>query len=320
MPSLPRDLAPMLPARGEEPFDSEQHIFEVRWGGIRALAFIEQARLTLLSQSGRDITAWFPELAPIAGQVRRDGAVLDGEIVPLGADGEPDLALLSARLAGAPPEDGSAFCLYQAYDLLYSGGLPLMARPLLQRKEALAGVLSGPGPAVAVDYVHDEGVALFEAAAERRLPGVVAKAKASTYKPGERSRDWIEVPLYESGWFVIGGYVLGIGKEDPVAGLLLGEPALPGRLRHVATVQGGIPGSLLERALSALTTETSPFLAVPPLMRLVYWLRPELVCEVRYARREADGRLRFPVFVTMRPDLTPKDIWRDARDSAGRRP
>jgi bifunctional non-homologous end joining protein LigD len=306
----------MLPSRAEEPFDSERRVFEVRWGGIRALAFIEQARLSLISQSGRDITAWFPELAGIAGQARRDGVVLDGEIVALGADGEPDLALLSARLAGAPPEDDGAICLYQAYDLLYSGGVSFLDRTLIQRKEALAGVLGGPGPAVAVDYVSDEGVALFDAAAERRLPGIVAKAKASTYKPGRQTRDWVEVPLYESGCFVIGGYVFGVGKEDTVAGLLLGEPVLPGRLRHVATVQGGIPGALLEPALTALATDASPFLAAPDLMRLVYWLRPELVCEVRYARREADGRLRFPVFVTMRPDLAPRDIWRDLHGSA----
>ncbi len=314
MPSLPRDLAPMTPSRAYEPFDSADHVFELRWDGIRALAYVEQMRLTLVSQSGRDITALFPELAGIAAQVKGDGVILDGEIVALGPEGEPDLGLIAARLSGGPADDG-AICLYQAYDLLYNGGLSFLERPLLQRREGMSRLLPTPGAAVAVEYVQDEGVALFEAAADRRLPGIVAKAKTSTYKPGRQTPDWTEVPVYESGRFVIGGYALGLGKDEPVAGLLLGEPVLPGRLRYVGTVQGGFRADLMEPALSSLTTEACPFLSPPNLMRLVYWLKPELVCEVRFARREADGRLRFPLFVTLRPDLAAAGL-RDA--GAGR--
>jgi bifunctional non-homologous end joining protein LigD len=297
----------MRASRAEEAFDSEEHVFEVRWAGIRALAYIEQARLRLVSQSGRDVTAWFPELAGIAGQVSGDGVLLDGEIVALGVNGEPDFAQIAGRLAGGPAGDG-AICVYQAYDVLYDSGSSLIDRPLWQRKERLAEALKRSGPALEVSYVAGEGQALFEAAAERRLPGVVAKLKTSVYRPGERTTDWLEVPVYESGWFVVGGYVLGLKGEVPVASLLLGEPVLPGRLRYAGSVQGGPHASLLEPALNALAADVSPFLSSPGVMRLVYWLRPELVCEVRYARREADGRLRFPVLVALRPDLSVSDV------------
>src|SRR6266542_4836676 len=97
--ALNQNFRPMLAVAAVEPFDSGRHVFDVRWDGMRALALIDRARLRLVSQSGRDITAWFPELASIAGQVRFDGTALDGEIVALGPAGEPDLALLAARLS-----------------------------------------------------------------------------------------------------------------------------------------------------------------------------------------------------------------------------
>lgn len=307
MPSPSDNLRPMLAARADEPFDSDDHLFELKWAGIRALAYVEQARLTLISQSGRDITAWFPELAGMAGQVRDGSVVLDGEIVALGDDGEPDLRLIAARLAGGDPEDG-VVCLYQACDLLYANGASLMDLPLLQRKESLARVLANAGPAVAVEYVSRDGIALFEAAAERRLPGTVAKASRSLYSPGVRSGDWLEVPVYESGWFVVGGYALGVGKEAKIASLLIGDPAMAGRLRYVGQVQSTLPADVLEPVLAGLTADVNPFLSTPNLLRLVYWTRPELVCETKFARREPDGRLRFPLLVTLRPDLSVSDL------------
>jgi bifunctional non-homologous end joining protein LigD len=311
MPSLP-DLRPMLASRADEAFDSRDHIFELKWAGIRALAFVEGARLRLLSQSGREITAWFPELTGIVAQVKGDGVMLDGEIVALGPEGEPDLGLLAGRLAGGAADDG-AICVFQAYDLLYKSGASFMDRTLLERKDALAILLRDSGPAVLTDYVPDDGLDLFEAASGRRLPGIVAKAKASRYHPGRVSNEWTEVPAYETGAFVIGGYTLGVGKEEPVAGLLLGEPAAPQRLRFVAHVQGNIGGAVPEAALSPFATPACPFASAPELPRLVYWLKPEVVAQVKYARREPNGRLRFPVVVSLRPDLAAKDLWQAAR-------
>jgi bifunctional non-homologous end joining protein LigD len=177
-----------------------------------------------------------------------------------------------------------------------------MERQLVQRKESLSRLLARSGPAVLSDVVEEDGSALFEVAAERRLPGIVARSKSSRYHPGRTSNEWLEMPVFELENLVVGGYVLGLGKEEAVAGLLLGDIGPGNKLRFAGLVQGNI-GAVPEAALAAFTTPACPFVSAPTLPRLVYWLKPEVVCQVKFARREADGRLRFPVFVTLRPDL-----------------
>jgi bifunctional non-homologous end joining protein LigD len=315
---ISQSLRPMLAVPAAEPFDSEHHVFDVRWDGVRALAFIERARLRLVSQAGRDITAWFPELAPLAGQVRLEGTVLDGEIVALGATGEPDLALLGSRLSCGRME-GDLSLVYQAFDLLAKGGRTVVDQPLVRRRAELKGVLKASGPGLASDWVETDGIACFEAVADRRLPGIVAKEKASLYLPGQRSEAWREVRVYESGWFVVGGYVIGLGKEGPVAGLLLGEPDERGRLDYAGAVQAGFPAGDFEAVLSAVSSPACPFVSAPAVTRLVYWQRPDLVAEVRHGGRDAEGRLRFPVFVTLRPDLGPADCMAVKENAARKR-
>jgi bifunctional non-homologous end joining protein LigD len=306
MPSNPQALLPMLPSVADAAFDSADHIYDLKWGGVRVLAFIERARLRLVAQSGRDITAWFPELASLVGQVDADEAVIDGEIVALGDDGEPDLALLGDRLATGGAAPGNAPYLLQAYDLLRINGRSLLEEPLTRRREKLARTLRQAGPAILQEYVERDGLAYFEAAAAKRLPGLVAKEKTSLYYPGRRTAAWQEIRVYESGWFVVGGYALGAGKEAPVAALLLGEPVRGERLRYIGQLPGDF-GRPVEEALARLTAAACPFVSTPNLARLAYWSRPELVCEVKYAQREPDGRLRFPAFVVLRPDLSPRD-------------
>src|SRR5439155_7916072 len=293
MPPSSQTLRPMLAVRRAEPLDSPDHVFDLRWDGIRALAFIDRARLRLVSQSGREITALFRELAPIAGQVRTGETVLDGEIVAIGPDGTPDLSLLVSRLTYGrmTPAPGLVF---QAFDLLGRKGQMVLDQPLFRRRELLGDVLrfpsgrtegirsgrtegtasvrtEGSGPALVSDWVESDGKACFEAVAARRLPGMIAKEKRTLYLPGSRSHAWQDVRVYESGWFVVGGYLVGVGKEGPVAGLLLGEPDSGGRLCFSGIVEGGFPAGDFEGVLAAQGGPSCPFGSVPALSRLVYW-------------------------------------------------
>jgi bifunctional non-homologous end joining protein LigD len=306
MPSFDQPLLPMQPALLEAPFDSPRHLFELKWGGVRALLFIDRSRLRVQSQAGRDITSWFPELAGIVGQVRASNAVIDGEVVALAPNGDPDLTLLSERLTTGVPRAAEPLCIFQAYDLLAWKDASLLKIPLQQRKQALGESLPRSGPAVVADPVESEGVAYFAAVAKRRLPGIVAKDRNSLYYPGERTNAWQEIRVFETGWFVIGGYVLGAPGEPAVASLLLGEPG-PSGLHFVGQVRGNLPSKLIEPVVAASIGRNSPFSAAPAVARLIYWLRPELVCEVKYAGREPDRSLRFPIYVTLRPDLSPDD-------------
>jgi bifunctional non-homologous end joining protein LigD len=314
---LPRVIAPMLATPAPEPFDSPAHIFEVLWEGVRALAFVERGELRLQDRWGRDITHRYPELGVFPTRLRESGVVIDGAIVCLDSEGRPDFARLSERLGiDEPSEAGEAAerspVTFQAFDLLYRERQPLTGWALRRRKEMLRG-LTRPNATLAVpDDVTKDGIAFFEAARAHRLLGVVAKEIDSKYVPGERSRAWLSVMARRQGEFVIGGYTYG-GRWNPrssrprheaFSSLLIGRIRDDGRLDYVGEVAGGFLAAtaVLSTALDEATTSCCPFAQEPALDRLVFWCRPEVVATIGYAEW-VDGRLRFPVFQALRPDV-----------------
>ena len=325
---LPRVVEPMLATEAPEPFDSQAHIFEVLWEGIRALAFIERGELRLQDRWGRDITRRYPELTSIPARTRESGLVLDGAIVCLDRDGRPDFDRLSERLGienEAEAADAADRCpvTFQAFDLLYRERQPLMGWTLRRRKEMLRN-LTRPNATLAVpDDVTKDGIAFFEAARAHGLLGIVAKEVDSKYVPGERSRAWLSVLARRQGEFVIGGYTFG-GQWNPrssrpqrqaFASLLIGRAREDGRLDYAGEISGGFQehSSALEAALVDVSTTECPFAEAPAVERLVFWCQPEVVATVGYAEWTSEGRLRFPVFRSLRPDV-PADSCRSADD------
>ena len=202
LPVAPATLRPMLPRPAEAPFDSPDHLFEPSWGGRRVLAFLEPAvdelpgggyatadgrpSVRLMDAEGVDLAPRLPELAGLALRIEANSAVVDGELVIVDRSGRADPGALATRLAGA---DGPAVA-YLVFDLLYIDGRPLLAEPLVRRRERLARILR-PGPEiVAVPAIATDGSALFAAAAGQGLAGVLARARTSPYLPGVRSRLW----------------------------------------------------------------------------------------------------------------------------------
>ncbi|HEX5939989.1 MAG TPA: hypothetical protein VFZ12_06480 [Dehalococcoidia bacterium] len=331
-----RLLRPMLPISIAEPFDSEDHIFELKWGGVRALAFIEGSSLTLVGPNGRDISEWYPELQSLPRHVRGRTAILDGEIVALGKEGYPNLELLRERTKAfgmAPPaehdEQPSVGGLsYQAYDVLLAGGRTMLDRPLWHRKNILQNLISPSAIGQATDYIETEGIAFYEAAREHKLEGIVAKRMESDYQSGQRSSDWQELRIQEAGDFVIGGYSFGgplrpglgtprrQGKREPFSELLIGGYDADGNLHHVGNVSGpftlGEAGLVLQFMTDQHTADC-PFVSAPELPRFIHWCRPELVCRVRFSEWTRAGMLRFPYFIALRPDLIPADCVLDDR-------
>jgi bifunctional non-homologous end joining protein LigD len=326
-PRMPDAIRPMLAAQAPQPFDSPGYIFELMWGGLRAMAYVREGRVRLRGRNGIDLTPSFPELGCIAERTRAREAILDGEIVAIDGEGHPSFDLLRPRLEGladlrrrqtpdAVPEHlkvkrGAGQLTFQAFDLLWLDGRGLAERPLWQRKNRLAEVVMAGPEFGAVDFVDDEGVAFFEAVVQRRLEGVVAKEKASVYTPGRRSRSWLEVRALQSGDFVVGGYTFGGTRRrgEPFGQLLLGGYA-DGRLEYVGAVSGGLSDREARRLVAQmepLLADGSPFFDTPPVHRLVFWTRPELVCHVRFSEWSRDGQLRFPIFSALRPDMDARD-------------
>lgn len=271
-------LLPMLAERAAEPFDSPNWVYELHWGGVRALAVIRDGAVQLRGQNGVDLTASYPELAGLPGRVRAHSAVLDGEIVALDPAGKPDLELLRPRLnkmlgnqeARLPKADLS----YQVSDLLELDGQLLLDRPLWQRRNLLHLNFIPDERAQVSDVVENDGVLFFNAAREHGLQGVIAKRKNSPYRPGVRSDDWLEMPAAEVADFVIGGYTFGGGqRKQPFEAVLLGRYRR-GELQYAGRATAGLAiaeGWRTIRLLEGLHTPSCPFTRAPKAERFIHW-------------------------------------------------
>ena len=203
---LPRSLRPMLPKPADAPFDSDEHIFEPRWGGRRALAFLERdglrgPRLRLLDETGRDLAPHLPELAGIPDLVGSLPAILDGEIVIPDKAGRMDEDALAGRIADGSKTDSTP--VYLVFDLLWVAGRPIIAQPLLRRREQLARIVRPSPELVVLPGVVREGMDLYFAVTQQGLRGVMARHLRSPYLPGRRSELWRsiatqsgEIPLH----------------------------------------------------------------------------------------------------------------------------
>jgi bifunctional non-homologous end joining protein LigD len=197
-PGLPRlpDLRPMLPRSMAEPFDSADHLFEPWWGGQRALVSIGPADVagtgdvTVIGEDGVDLTPALQELSGLAVRVDARSAVLDGEIVVVDVSGRADPAALGERLAGRSGRPVA----FLAFDILHLDGRSLLSIPLSRRREMLRRVLRPGDEVVAVPAIAGEGRALWEAAVNQGIAGVLARQRSSPYLPGVRSRLWRYIP------------------------------------------------------------------------------------------------------------------------------
>ena len=303
----------MLPTLIEAPFDSPDHIYEVKWGGVRAIATVEAGDVRLHGSNLRDLTPLYPELRALAGCLRAEQAVVDGEILAWGAENLPSFELLRSRLlrpdAPVSPQRRSPI-IYQVFDLLELDGRSLLQRPLFERRNLLHERLTPHRVVQVADFVKEDGTAFFDAVASYGLEGIVAKDKYGEYLPGQRSSAWKEIRATQADDFVVGGYSFGGGRrKDPIASLLLG--AYRGkRLEFVGQVSVGCSDREARQLLELLTplhAPACPFGEPPEVARLFYWCRPELACHVRYSQWTPDGKLRFPVFVAPRPDVPPEE-------------
>jgi bifunctional non-homologous end joining protein LigD len=195
LPDLP-DLRPMLARPLPEAFDSEQHLFEPWWGGVRALVSIGPADrpgggdVRVVDAAGVDRTAALPELAGTGVRVAARSAILDGELVAVDAEGRADDAALTRRLAG---KSGRPVA-FLAFDLLHLDGTSLIGQPLARRRDLLRRILRPGDEVVAVPAIATEGRALFEAIVAQGLAGMMARQRQGPYLPGIRSRLWRYIP------------------------------------------------------------------------------------------------------------------------------
>jgi bifunctional non-homologous end joining protein LigD len=193
---LPTDLEPMRARPGRMPSGAEW-VFEPWWPGRRMLVPVEGGRPVLPA----DLRA--PELSALGEALGSVAVVLDGVLVAVGDDGRPDRARLERRLAAGTPSAARRLAskiplTFAAVDLLWLEGRSLSDLPLDDRRSRLENTL-GRGSAWVVTPRHDDGSALLDAAASTGFGGVIAKRRASTYRPGTESPDWVAVKRKTGG-------------------------------------------------------------------------------------------------------------------------
>lgn len=315
---FPSPFRPMLAQPAPRPFTRPGWIFEVKWDGVRALAFVRRDEETtaarLYSRTLRLLNAQFPDIVESLARLDVDSVVLDGEIIAPDERGQPSFALLQHRLH-RPPEVGplspAPAVVYTVFDCLYLNGRDLRARPLEERRARLAA-LTLPEGIVLSEAVEEDGLALFEAVRAHGLEGIVAKDLSSPYRPGNRSASWQKVKVRQTTDAVVGGFTQGRGhRQRSFGALVLGQyDPRTGELVHIGQTGGGFTDAdlrLLRARLLPLATPTCPFASRPRIPGRVTWVRPEVVVEVLYGEKTPGGLLRFPVFLRIREDKKPRE-------------
>jgi bifunctional non-homologous end joining protein LigD len=325
-PPAPFPEAPevMLATPLDRPFSRPGWLFELKYDGVRTLASVRHGKLLLRSRKGRDETARYPEARALVDAMSVGDAVVDGEIVALDAEGRPSFQRLQSRINLGSDDVERARrrvpVTLVAFDVLYASGRDLRGLPLERRKLILRAMIH-PSPGVLVaDHVETEGEALFAMLRDQGLEGMVGKRADSRYESGRRSAAWVKVKAWNTQDCVICGYTAGRKGRGPLGALVLGVFDQDAVLRHAGQVGSGFDESTLRRLreqLDAITTGKSPLHPAPATDQAVTWVRPELVCEVRYSEWTAAGTLRQSSFRGLRTDVSPEDCVRARPAAAG---
>jgi bifunctional non-homologous end joining protein LigD len=308
---MPSRFEPMLATLAEHPFSDPNWLFEIKWDGVRALAWIADGGLTLRARSGADITGRYPELAslPTALSVRQ--AVLDGEIAALDAHGRSDFGLLQERMhVRAPAENlvSRVPVVFFTFDLLYCDGYDLRRSPLIERKQLLQRLLHTTERFRFSDHQLQHGKELFELARDTGLEGIVAKRLDSPYV-SERSMNWVKLKVSKTLDAVVGGWTAPRTTAIPLGALLLGLYRGK-KLRFIGHVGTGFDAKKLQEIsgkLKKLATSSCPFEAVPDTNENPSWVSPDLVARVKFSGWTQEKALRHPVFIALREDARPTD-------------
>jgi bifunctional non-homologous end joining protein LigD len=297
--------------------------YEIKLDGFRAIALKRGGQVRLLSRNEKDLGGKFPEIADAIARLKAKEAIMDGEIVALDSKGRSSFQLLQARDLGQkrPP------IFFYAFDLLQLNGRDMRNEPLIARKASLEQLLKSPPDVLRFSAsLGGNAAKLLKQAGHLGLEGLIGKKNDSVYEPGRRSGAWIKLKLRHEQEFVIGGYTEPEGSRKHFGALLVGYQAKRG-LHFSGKVGTGFNIATLEtlhEQLTKLAAPRCPFENLPEKkagrygqgitaaeMKRCHWVKPALVCQVKFAEWTQDGKLRQPAFLGLREDKEAKAVIRE---------
>ena len=317
----PTELQPMLATLVDAPVDEPGWTYEIKWDGYRALAFIDNGNVELVSRNTKSFNQKF---YPVYDALKnwKINAVIDGEIIVVNEKGAADFGDLQGWRSEA---DGQL--LYYAFDILWLEGKDLMTLPLTQRRKILESMIPKNHEIIQRSETFDiPGKELFALTDKLGLEGLIAKKENSTYTPGTRSKEWLKIKTEKRQEAVIGGYTKNENTSKQFSALLLGVYE-NGEFVSIGPVGTGFTNQLQTEILkkcSPLITPVCPFRDPPdynkpsrfrpnPPKATVTWVKPKLVCEISYREKTKDGAVRHPSFKGLREDKNANDVvWETA--------
>jgi bifunctional non-homologous end joining protein LigD len=311
---FPENVVPMLARLSKLPRDDGKWAVEVKWDGVRAIAYCQPGRLELRTRNLNDVTAQYPEVRRLSRQLGSRDSILDGELVAFDECGKPSFERLQQRIHQTAESVvrrrmKSHPVVYVIFDLLYLDGRDLTGEPYSRRRELLEELELAGESWQTPGYSDGHAKELLEASREQGLEGVMLKRIDSVYAPGKRTGAWLKVKNTLRQELVIGGWTAGEGRRSHNLGaLLVGYFEEQGGER-VLRYGGKVGTGFTERDLAALTArlaplerKTSPFAAGPAPPKGAHFVEPRLVAEIEFREMTTERLLRHPAYKGLRED------------------
>lgn len=298
---------PMLATLDNQPFDSPDWLFEIKWDGYRAIASLNKGKVELVSRNNISLKKYTP-IADALEELKMN-AVLDGEIVVLDEKGHASFQMLQQWT-----KEQKGFICYEVFDLLWYDGYDLTGLPLIERKKILQSILPENDYIKYCDHVLERGKEMYALSEKMGIEGIIAKKINSTYTPGVRSKNWLKLKNVHVLEAVIAGFTKGRNSRKYFGALILGEYE-HNKLKYIGHTGSGMDEKTVKEVyqqLEPLITDDCPFEKKPKTNMPATWVQPKLVCTVKYQERTKDGILRIPIFQSLREDKKVADIKKEA--------
>ncbi len=297
-------IEPMLASLGDEAFDNKGWIFELKWDGYRAIAELDKKKVKLYSRNGLSFNERYPALVNELQKLNLR-AIIDGEVMVFNEEGRPDFQKLQHY-----DDNRHLPLVYYVFDILSLNNKDLKELPLIERKRILKDALPQNDFIRFSDHVEEKGKAFFEEVKRSNLEGIMAKKADNVYVEGVRTKEWLKIKHTHTREAIIAGYTEGRGSRKHFGALILGEYK-NNRLHYIGHTGTGFSDKKLREMwtmMQKLIIDASPFPEKVPIHSEVTWVRPEIVCEIKYTEITRDGILRHPVFLRWRDDKPPVEV------------